>query len=464
MSNQKKNKYLIKNTIVFALGNLGSRMISFLLVPLYTSILSTSGYGILDIINVIISIGIPILTLNISEAVMRFLLDKNSDKEKILQVSISFSIFSILLSFLLYPVFKFTSIFSEFALLICFYIATTAVSGISTCYIRGIEKIFTYSIINVIRTATIGILSVVFLVIINLGVKGFLLAYIISEILTILFCVIFSIKDYHLKISRLDKTLTAKMIKYSFFLIPNSLMWWVINSMDRFMITPMFGIESNGIYAISSKIPAMINVFTNIFNQAWMYSAVKEEENHEKDLKYINSIYTAFFKFISLISIFLIIVIKPLLSVYVGKEFFSAWLYTVPLLVGTLFSALSTFISSEYTAHKDSKGFLRSASVGAIVNLVLNLILMPIMGVMGAAIATCISYISVFIYRALDICKYTKIKYFDLEKSFYILTLSLAAVSIYLEVFVVHLIVYMFTFIVAVDFIKHYIKLHKNKR
>ena len=98
MSNKKKNKYLIKNTIVFALGNLGSRLISFLLVPLYTSILSTSGYGILDIINVVISIGIPILTLNISEAVMRFLLDKNSDKEKILQVSVSFSIFSILLS------------------------------------------------------------------------------------------------------------------------------------------------------------------------------------------------------------------------------------------------------------------------------------------------------------------------------------------------------------------------------
>ena len=186
MSNKKKNKYLIKNTIVFALGNLGSRLISFLLVPLYTSILSISGYGILDIINVVISIGIPILTLNISEAVMRFLLDKNSDKEKILQVSVSFSIFSILLSFLLYPVFKFTFIFSEFALFICFYIATTAVSGISMCYIRGIEKIFTYSIISIIRTATIGILSVIFLVIINLGVKGFLLAYIISEILTIL--------------------------------------------------------------------------------------------------------------------------------------------------------------------------------------------------------------------------------------------------------------------------------------
>lgn len=127
MSNQKKNKYLIKNTIVFALGNLGSRMISFLLIPLYTSILSTSGYGILDIINVFISIGIPILTLNISEAIMRFLLDKDSDKEKILQVAVSFSFISITLSFLLYPIFKLTPIFSEFALYFCIYIAATAV-------------------------------------------------------------------------------------------------------------------------------------------------------------------------------------------------------------------------------------------------------------------------------------------------------------------------------------------------
>lgn len=463
MSNQKKNKYLIKNTIVFALGNLGSRMISFLLIPLYTSILSTSGYGILDIINVFISIGIPILTLNISEAIMRFLLDKDSDKEKILQVAVSFSFISITLSFLLYPIFKLTPIFSEFALYFCIYIAATAVSGISMCYIRGIEKIFTYSIISIIRTAAIGLLSIVFLVVTNLGIKGFLVAYIISETLTILLCVIFGVKDSRLKLSRPDKILTVKMIKYSFFLIPNSLMWWVINSMDRFMITPMFGIDANGIYAVSSKVPAMVNVFTNIFNQAWMYSAVKEEESKEKDVDYINGIYTVFFKFISLVSIFLIIIIKPLLSVYVGKDFFSAWLYTIPLLVGTVFSSLSTFISSEYTAHKDSKGFLRSASVGASVNLILNLILMPIMGVMGAAIATCISYVSVFIYRALDIRKYTKIKYFDSVKAFYVFTLFFSAMSVYLESLAISIIVYILTFIVADDFIKQLMRVRKKR-
>ena len=69
----EKNRYLFKNTLIFTLGNFGSKFITFLLVPLYTNTLSTSGYGVLDIINAIIMIGVPIVTLNISESVMRFL-------------------------------------------------------------------------------------------------------------------------------------------------------------------------------------------------------------------------------------------------------------------------------------------------------------------------------------------------------------------------------------------------------
>ena len=468
MNNQKKNNYLIKNTLIFALGNLGSKVITFLLVPLYTKTLSTFGYGILDIIGVITSIGVPIITLNISEAVIRFLLDKNSDKQKILEICLLFSIFSVIISALLYPLFMLLGPFSEYALQFSIYIAATSISGISLFYIRGIEKNLVYSIISIIKTIIIGILSIVFLLWIKLGINGYLYSYIIAEITTIILCVIFEIKGYSIKLRRPDTNLAAKMIKYSFYLIPNSIMWWVINSMDRFMIAPMFGLEANGIYAVSSKLPSMVSVFTNIFNQAWTYSAVKENSKDEESTKYITNIYTLFYKFIALVIIFLIIAVKPLLKIYVGKDFYDAWIYSVPLLVGTLFAALGTFISSEYTIHKDSKGFLRSATVGAIVNFILNLILMPPLGVMGAAIATCLSYIAVFLYRASDIKKYRTIKYFDKSKIFYLITLMFSASSAYINNIILTVIVFIFFTICIFNFIqeiniKNYMMKIRNK-
>ena len=461
----EKNRYLLKNTLIFALGNFGSKLITFLLVPLYTNTLSTSGYGVLDIINAIIMIGVPIVTLNISEAVMRFLLDKNSDKEKILGICCNFSLLAVVLSFLLYPIFNLFQEISSYSLLLSIYILVTAVSGISLCYIRGIEKLLIFSIISIIKTLIIGIASIIFLVVFKLGINGYLLAYIIAEIATILICIFFGIKDYKIRLSRPDKKLIKQMVKFSIFLIPNALMWWIINSMDRFMIVPFFGTEANGIYAVSAKIPTILVTITSIFNQAWMYSAIKEEK--DKDIKnnsdYTSNIYSVLFKFITLSSTLLIIILKPLLRIYVGKEFFSAWIYTPPLLVGSVFLTLGTFLSNEYTVHKDSKGFLRSASVGAIVNLVLNFILMPIMGVLGAAIATCISYIIVFIYRAYDIQKYKKIQYINNEKKIYLLVLILASIMVYVNNQVFSRIVYTIFFIVTLGFFRKNILKPKRK-
>lgn len=461
----EKNRYLLKNTLIFALGNFGSKLITFLLVPLYTNTLSTSGYGILDIINAIIMIGVPIVTLNISEAVMRFLLDKNSDKEKILGICYNFSLIAIIFSFLLYPIFNLFQEISPYSLLLSIYILVTAVSGISLCYIRGIEKLLIFSIISIVKTLIIGTASIIFLMIFKLGINGYLLAYIIAETATILLCMFFGIKDYKIKLSKPDKELIKQMVKFSVFLIPNALMWWIINSMDRFMIVPLFGTEANGIYAVSAKIPTILVTVTSIFNQAWLYSAIKEEK--DKDIKnnsdYTSNIYSVLFKFITLSSTLLIIILKPLLRVYVGKEFFSAWIYTPPLLVGSVFLTLGTFLSNEYTVHKDSKGFLRSASVGAILNLVLNFMLMPIMGVLGAAIATCISYIFVFIYRAYDIRKYKKIQYINNEKIIYLLILILTSIMAYVDNQVFSFIVYVVFLIVAIGFFRKNILKPKKK-
>ena len=83
-----KYLYLIKNIGVLTLSNLGSKILAFLLIPLYTSVLSTEQYGVFDLAQTTVSLCIPILSFNISSAALRFALDKDKDKKDVFSVGI----------------------------------------------------------------------------------------------------------------------------------------------------------------------------------------------------------------------------------------------------------------------------------------------------------------------------------------------------------------------------------------
>ena len=432
MTTTDKNKYLFKNTLIFSISNLGTKLIHFFLVPLYTNILSTTEYGTLDLITVISMVIVPIVSLNISEAIMRFSMDKEANRVKILSVGMIVTFISVILSLMTIPIFNIFDITAKYSILLALYIMTLISSTIFICYIRGIEKLLDYSIINVLQALSIACLNILFLIKFRMGIQGYILAYIISYLFTIIACLIRGNILSILKEIDFDKVLFKKMIKYSLILIPNSLMWWIMNSLDRVMITNMIDVSANGIYAISSKIPAILITFTTIFNQAWMFSAVKEKDNEDKD-KYTSDIFDYLATIVITVSTFLILVIKPLLSIYVGKSFFTAWYYTPPLLIGTVFLTLGTFLSNEYTAHKDSMGFLKSSTIGAIINLILNYVLIIKMGAMGAAIATCISYITVFTFRVYDTKKYVHINYCKVKYIYGLIALLSTTILIYID-------------------------------
>lgn len=98
--------------------------------------------------------------------------------------------------------------------------------------------------------------------------------------------------------------------------------------------------------------------------------------------------------------------LKVIAKILFAKEFFIAWKYVPFLLLAILFGALSGFLGSIYAANKDSKMYAKSTAVGAIANIALNFSLIPNFGAQGAAIATCISYITVWILRLVFMKKY----------------------------------------------------------
>ena len=103
MGNNRKH-YLMKNTIIFTLGNLGSKLISFFLIPLYTNVLTTAEYGVIDLVATVGTVAVPIFTLNICEAVMRFALDKDANTKKITQIGTRVLLIGILVGLSILPI------------------------------------------------------------------------------------------------------------------------------------------------------------------------------------------------------------------------------------------------------------------------------------------------------------------------------------------------------------------------
>lgn len=169
--------------------------------------------------------------------------------------------------------------------------------------------------------------------------------------------------------SEINKSIMALMLKYSIPLIPNSIMWWLINASSRFFISYFLGITTNGLFAVASKIPALVTIMSQIFSQAWQLSAIEEFDNKNND-KFYSSVFKHLSSVMYLGSLLLIIVLKPLFYYLFSVDFFEAWKVVPFLLVGAVFSAFSGFIGATYVASKQTSGVFKTSVVGGGISII----------------------------------------------------------------------------------------------
>ena len=428
--NKEKNQYLLKNTAIFAVGNFASKFISFFLVPLYTHCMVATEYGKADLLYTVCNFLVPLFTLNIAEAVLRFSLDNDANQNKIIRIATSVVPPLMIFGLILIPILNLFDGYGQYALYFYAYMVTTASSQIFLMVLKGQEKLKLYTLGNVLHTLLIGLLNIVFLLVMKMNIEGYFLAYIVSNLLVTIYAIHYSGTIRRVMKSTFDKQLFKKMTKYSVVLIPTTFMWWIMNFVDRIMIAGMIDVSASGIYAVSYKIPTILSSVSSIFMQAWLFSAIKNSGKDDNE-KYSNTIFRMLGLILMLVSMPLMFFVKQFFSVYVAPEYYMAWEYVPSLMVGHIFLTLSTFISTSYNVNKDSGGLLRSATIGAIANIALNAILIPPIGVQGAALATTISYIIVFIYRMFDTKKYLKM-HFTARMFFSSLTILAVSVALFL--------------------------------
>ena len=226
------------------------------------------------------------------------------------------------------------------------------------------------------------------------------------------------------------------MRTYCIPLIFNDLALWINVFLDKFFVTTICGPSQNGIYAVANKIPTILATVYMVFTQAWNLSAIQEFDKDDKDGFFTNT-YSLYNAIVILACSILIILNTTIAKVLFAKEFFEGWKYSSVLLIAILFNALTSFQGSIFSAVKDTGILAKTTIVSAIVNIVLNALLIPMFGVMGASIATVSSYVVMWIIRHRKLNKYIKLhRNFKVD----IITYILLIVQVILEHSVSHMI------------------------
>ena len=410
-SNKKKYKYLAKNIGLLTLSSFATKILTFFLVPLYTNILSTTEYGINDLFMTTIGIILPVITINIQESVMRFSMDSKYKKNEVISVGIRYLIgssFVVLLALLINHVFTIFELFNTYGTFFFLMFFAQALSGIMVSYCRGMDRIKDLSFSSIVCSAVTIIFNITFLVYFKLGIIGYFLACILGPLVQSLYLFFRLSVCKDITLIHVNRKLLKEMSEYSRPMIANAIGWWINNAADKYIVIFFAGIASNGIYAVASKISAILNVIQSIFAQAWTISVVKDYDPEDGD-GFFSKTYAVYNCLMTLGCAWIIFGDKLLAHVLFAKEFYAAWRYVPFLTIAIVFGSLSGYVGGFFTAVKNSKIYGQSTLVGAICNIIMNFIFIPLMGVIGAALATAISYMIVWFFRLIHSKRYIKL-------------------------------------------------------
>ena len=418
-------KKLGKDFLLMFVGNFSSKILIFLLVPFYTSCMTTEQYGIVDIITTSVSLLCPFLSLTIAEAVMRFALEKNSDVKQVFSVGFYITIISVLIMLLISPIALFSSVLKPYYIYMVLYYIVSVFLLFVNQFAKGIDNVKEFSIAGILQTVVTILCNLVFLLLLQKGIEGYLLSYIIGYGIGILYLAYtLNFRQYLLRISKVKIEYFKKMISFSVPLIANNLAWWILNSSDKYMIQFFSGASDVGIYSVAYKIPTIMTTITSLFSASMRISAIPNYEEEESK-QFVNKTFYGYVCLLGCITSGMILCVKIFAWILFQKDFFIAWRVSAVLLLGYMFYAIAEYIGVVFLATNKTTYILHSCATGAIINIILNIILINYIGYMGAAIATVLSYLVLLVIR---IIKARNIMNF--VASIWMLLISLVLISI----------------------------------
>lgn len=453
-----KKKELAKNTIIIFLGKVCTQLISFLLLPLYTSYLLTEEYGLVDLVTTYVTLIVPIITMELEMSVFRYLVDCRKDKNETKKVFSND--FIILLSSLAIFVVLYLGVTCfwkfDYRFLILLDIVICTFSGNFLQIARGVGRTLDYAISCIITGVSTILLNILLIVVFRLGAFGMITSIAIANGLGALYLFIRLKMWQYIDFRKKDKKLIKEMYQYSIPLVPNGISWWIVNVSDRTIITAIIGTAANGIYAVSNKFPTILSSLLGIFNLSWSESAALHIDSPDRD-EFFSDISNTVTKLFTCLGVGMIACMPFVFPFLVNKSYNDAYYYIPILVLGAVFNVVVCLYNAVYIAKKMTKQVALTSIIGAVINIVVNIGLIHFIGLYAAAISTAVAYFVMMVYRHIDLKKYMNITY---EKGLLIKTVLIFIFAIviyyqrnlYLDIFSL-VVVVIYSFLMNKDFL-----------
>lgn len=407
-----REKKLALNTLIIAIGKICTQLVSFFLLPLYTAVLSTTEYGIVDLVNTLVGLFLPILMLQIDQGVFRELLenrDRMKEKTKIISTAV---IFILLICIFAVFVFSFIFLFIDniYKWYLLFNILFIALPTLFLQIARGTDKNLEYSIGSFLIASSTIIFNVLFILFLNLRVEGMLLSSILGQFIGTLY-LFFKLKLWkYIKISFFDINICKNLIKYSLPLIPNAISWWIFNASDRIIVSFILGISFTGILSAANKFSALfISAYSIIYLSFTESIALNINSDDISD--FFNKTFSTLLKIFASCALGIIAIVPFVYTLLLNVKFISGYGLVPILMVAAIFNVIVGLLGSVYVAKKKTDEIAKTSIMSAVMNIIINLLLIKFIGLYAAAISTFVSYFIMTIYRIFDINK----KYFSIK-------------------------------------------------
>lgn len=399
------NRYqkLASDTLMLGLGTFGSKLLVFLLMPFYTAMLSTSQYSTAELITSTANLIIPLACVGISNGIFRFAAEREADKRAVFSSSLTLLGMGSGAFLLLSPLLCLIPYFDGYTWLIALYVISANVHAVCAQYVRAIDRPKLFALQGILNTLLTVLFNIVFLAVWDMGVLGYVLSVILGNFLTAGFLTVTARLWTVFSLAKVQKPLMGELLRFSLPMIPTTICWLITDLSDRYLVTYYCGNAINGVYSAAYKIPTIVNLVSGIFMQAWQFSAVAESSDEEQCKSFYSEVFGGFLSVIFIGAGGLILLSQILTVMLLNETYAGAAFYMPTLILAAAVEAVVSFLATVYMVKKKSMHSFVTAISGATLNIILNFIMIPGMGAIGAAVATLASYGLVFLLRMVDV-------------------------------------------------------------
>ena len=413
----EENRYrkLAGNTLLFAISSFSGKLLSLFVQPYITHAMDeVADVGVTKLTSQCANLMIPLMGLGISYAVLRFGLEKGRDRRQVFTDGVGVLLAGFVLMLLCYPLLSLIPLFSDYAFYLYMYVLMSSLRTLCSQNIRSRQLNKLVAVDGILCSGSTLALYVLFLSVLKLGPRGYLMAIFCGDAISTLFMFCMGGLHKYLHPRFLSKKLLGQMLRYSLPLIPAQISFWIINASDLFFVNGLCegyrgetGAYWSGLLGTGYFLPTILVTLGTIFYEAWQLSAVTEEAGREK---FFSKVFFSYQSVLFCCASGIIWLCRPLMLVF-RSDYYIAWRFVPLLTIATVFSCFNQFLNSIYMVEKRSSGALYTMLCGAVANCFLNYYFIRAWGPGGAALASLLSYMLVFILRTVNTRHMLRVNY-----------------------------------------------------